>query len=130
MAINPQEIETKQGFSYVVEDGVAVLTLDQPDAPVNTLSPESGDAFDALLSRAEKDAGVQAVVFISGKKDNFVAGAKIDFLQTIQTASEATAVSRRAQEGFDRLDAFAKPVVAAIHGSCLGGGLEWALACD
>ncbi|XXF80050.1 fatty acid oxidation complex subunit alpha FadJ [Myxococcaceae bacterium GXIMD 01537] len=130
MAIKLEELKAQQGFTYQVEDGVAVITFDEPGSPVNTLSPESGEAFGALLARAEKDEAVKAVVFISGKKDNFVAGAKIDFLQTLRTAEDAAAVSRQAQEGFDRLDAFPRPVVAAIHGSCLGGGLEWALACD
>ena len=116
-------------FSYAVEDGVAVLTLDQAGQPVNTLSPATGAEFDAMLRRAQGDAAARAVVLISGKKDCFVAGAKIDFLQTIRTAPEATRVSREAQEGFNRLAAFPKPVVAAIHGACLGGGLEWALAC-
>ncbi len=129
-AMMAQELEAKQGFSYVVEDGVALLVFDQVDEPVNTLSPESGAAFAAVLSQAERDPSVKAVVFISGKKDSFVAGAKIDFLQTIRTAAEATAIARQGQQGFDRLDAFPKPVVAAIHGACLGGGLEWALACD
>ena len=129
-AMKAQELEAKQGFTYQVEDTVAVLVFDLPGESVNTLSPETGEAFASLLSRAEKDPAVKAVVFISGKKDNFVAGAKIDFLQTIKTAAEATAASRQGQQGFDRLDAFPKPVVAAIHGACLGGGLEWALACD
>jgi 3-hydroxyacyl-CoA dehydrogenase / enoyl-CoA hydratase / 3-hydroxybutyryl-CoA epimerase len=128
-AMIAQELEAKQGFSYQVEDNVAVLTFDLPGEPVNTLSPETGEAFTALLTRAERDPNVHAVVFISGKKDSFVAGAKIDFLQTIGTAAEATAASRQGQQGFDRLEAFSKPVVAAIHGACLGGGLEWALAC-
>ncbi|WP_225412264.1 fatty acid oxidation complex subunit alpha FadJ [Stigmatella hybrida] len=130
MAIQLEELEVKHGFSYQVDDGVAVFTFDLPDSAVNTLSPETGLAFDALLTRAEQAPEVKAVVFISGKKDNFVAGAKIDFLQKIKTAEEAATVARNAQKGFDRLDAFPKPVVAAIHGSCLGGGLEWALACD
>jgi 3-hydroxyacyl-CoA dehydrogenase/enoyl-CoA hydratase/3-hydroxybutyryl-CoA epimerase len=129
-AMMAQELEARQGFIYHVEDGVALLVLDLLGEPVNTLSPETGEVFASLLTRAEKDPTVKAVVFISGKKDNFVAGAKIDFLQTLKTASEATAVSRQGQQGFDRLEAFPKPVVAAIHGACLGGGLEWALACD
>src|SRR5439155_899108 len=77
----------------------------------------------------EKDPEAKAVVIISGKKDSFIAGAKIDFLSTLKTAEEALEASRRGQEGFDRLEQFSKPVVCAIHGSCLGGGLEWAMAC-
>jgi 3-hydroxyacyl-CoA dehydrogenase/enoyl-CoA hydratase/3-hydroxybutyryl-CoA epimerase len=129
-AMKAQELEAKQGFSYQVEDGVAVLTLDVPGEPVNTLSPDMRDVFTALLSGAEKDPQVKAVVFISGKKDNFVAGAKIDFLQTLKTAEEVSALARQTQQSFDTVDAFPKPVVVAIHGACLGGGLEWALACD
>ncbi|MCK8497421.1 fatty acid oxidation complex subunit alpha FadJ [Myxococcus fulvus] len=129
MAIQLEELQAKQGFSLQVEDGVAVVTFDLPDSAVNTLSPEVGAAFSRLLEEAEREADVKALVFISGKKDSFVAGAKIDYLQTLKTAEEATAMSQQGQAGFDRLEAFPKPVVAAIHGACLGGGLEWALAC-
>ncbi|WP_426745495.1 fatty acid oxidation complex subunit alpha FadJ [Myxococcus faecalis] len=129
MAIQLEELQAKQGFSLQVEDGVAVVTFDLPDSAVNTLSPEVGAAFSRLLDEAEREADVKALVFISGKKDSFVAGAKIDYLQTLKTAEEATAMSQQGQAGFDRLEAFPKPVVAAIHGACLGGGLEWALAC-
>ena len=106
-----------------------MVVFDQVDEPVNTLSPQTGAAFATLLDRAEKDPSIQSLVFLSGKKDSFVAGAKIDFLQTLGTAQEAAAASRNGQREFDRLEAFSKPVVAAIHGACLGGGLEWALAC-
>ena len=130
MATKAQELEAKQGLGWHVEDGVAVITYDLPDSAVNTLSPETGEVFAALLSRAEKAPEVKAVVFISGKKDSFVAGANIEMIQAVRTAAEATALSRQGQQGFDRLEAFPKPVVAAIHGACLGGGLEWALACQ
>ncbi|AFE08744.1 multifunctional fatty acid oxidation complex subunit alpha [Corallococcus coralloides DSM 2259] len=129
MATKQEAVEAKQGLSYDVTNGVAVITVDQPGAPVNTLSPEVGTAFSDLLVQAERDPEVKAVVFISGKKDNFVAGANIDFLQTLKTPADVEAISRGAHEQFDRLESFSKPVVAAIHGACLGGGLEWVLAC-
>ncbi|HYR54713.1 MAG TPA: enoyl-CoA hydratase-related protein, partial [Myxococcaceae bacterium] len=130
MAIQIDEMDAKSAFTYAVDQGVAVITFDQVGEPVNTLSPKVGPEFDQLLSRARDDAAVVAVVFTSGKKDNFIAGAKIDFLQQITSAGEAEKVSRDAQRRFNALAAFAKPVVVAIHGSCLGGGFEWALACS
>ncbi|HLL52371.1 MAG TPA: fatty acid oxidation complex subunit alpha FadJ [Myxococcaceae bacterium] len=127
MAVNVNELG-KQRFSYAVEDGVAVLTFDDPGEPVNTLSPDVEGEFRRYVDRANADPAVKGLVFISGKKDNFIAGAKIDFLQTITTAEAAEKVSRDGHASFNALEANAKPVVAAIHGSCLGGGLEWALA--
>ncbi len=117
-------------FAYALEDQVAVITFDIEGEAVNTLSPEISRSFEAVLTKAAADTAAKAIVFISGKKDSFIAGAKIDFVTAVKTPAEATALSRQAQAGFDRLDAFEKPVVAAINGACLGGGLEWALACD
>ncbi len=112
-----------------IEAGVAVVTLDVPGAPVNTLSTAVAQEFDGLLTRLENDPEVSAIVLISGKPDNFIAGADIEEFTRLRTAEEATSLSRRAQELMNRVAASRKPVVAAIHGSCLGGGLELALAC-
>src|SRR5688572_26202773 len=96
-------------FDYRAEDGVAVLTIDLKGESVNTLSPDTGREFSALIDRAVADPQIKGVVFISGKKDNFVAGAKIEFLQTMRTREDAEAASRAGQEGFNQLAAAKKP---------------------
>jgi 3-hydroxyacyl-CoA dehydrogenase/enoyl-CoA hydratase/3-hydroxybutyryl-CoA epimerase len=116
-------------FTVEVAGGVATLLLDVPGEPVNTLRPEIGEEFDRLLSRLGSDPGVRALVLASGKEAGFIAGADISMIQRVGSAAEAEAMARRAQAGFDRLERFEKPVVAAVHGACLGGGLEWAMAC-
>ena len=116
-------------FKVEIEAGVAIVTLDVPGASVNTLSTAVAQEFDGLLTRLEDDPLVRALVLISGKPDSFIAGADIEEFTRLRTAEEATALSRRAQELMNRVAASRKPVIAAIHGSCLGGGLELALAC-
>jgi 3-hydroxyacyl-CoA dehydrogenase/enoyl-CoA hydratase/3-hydroxybutyryl-CoA epimerase len=116
-------------FTVELADGIATLLLDLPGETVNTLSPDVGAEFDALLTRYERDPAVRAIVLASGKRDGFIAGARIEMIRAVKSAAEAEDLSRQGQAGFDRLEAYPKPVVAAIHGACLGGGLEWALAC-
>ncbi len=124
----PSEIQARN-FKVEVADGVATVLVDEPGEPVNTLSPEVGEEFERILGALGQDAAVKAVVLASGKKDGFVAGAKIEMLQGVKSAADAEKLARAGQAGFDRLERFPKPVVAAIHGACLGGGMEWALAC-
>ncbi|HEX7622785.1 MAG TPA: fatty acid oxidation complex subunit alpha FadJ [Anaeromyxobacteraceae bacterium] len=119
-----------RSFRVEVEDGVALCLVDVPGEPVNTLSRQVGAELAELLEALARDAAVKAIVIASAKKDGFVAGAKIDMIQALKSAAEAEALSRDAQRGFDLLERSPKPVVAAIHGACLGGGLELALACQ
>src|SRR5512138_2399930 len=118
-----------RSFRVEVEDGVATCLVDVPGEQVNTLSSELGAEMTELLESLQNDAAVRAIVIASGKPDGFIAGAKIDMLQKVRSAAEAEALARAGQRGFDALERSPKPVVAAIHGACLGGGLELALAC-
>src|ERR1043166_4479402 len=117
-------------FSLSVTDGIAVLTLDVPGEPVNILGSGVIAELQALLDRIHDDPEVRAVVLISGKADNFAAGADIQEFIGIRTAEEGEALSRAGQEMIGRLQRFPKPIVAAIHGACLGLGCELSLACS
>jgi len=117
-------------LTTVVEDGVAVVTLDLPGESINKFSRTVKDEFNATFSALQDDRSVRAIVIISGKKDLFVAGADIEEFAALRTAEEATRLSRDGQQMLDRIAASPKPVVAAVHGTCLGGGLELVLACQ
>jgi 3-hydroxyacyl-CoA dehydrogenase/enoyl-CoA hydratase/3-hydroxybutyryl-CoA epimerase len=112
------------------QGGTAVLTLDLPGEPVNKLSAQVKTEFEQAFGRLRDDPAVQALVLISGKADNFIAGADIEEFTRLSTREEFTRLSREGQEMLQMVDDFPKPVVVAIHGACLGGGLELALACD
>ena len=116
-------------FKVEIEGGVASCLLDVPGEPVNTLSQELGAELAEVLAALEKDEAVRAVLLASGKKDGFIAGAKFEMIERVRSAEEGEALARTAQRWFDALERFEKPVLVAIHGACLGGGLELALAC-
>lgn len=116
-------------FTVEFDNGIARVVLDLAGEPVNKITREVRDALDAILTRLADDRSVGAVVLISGKPDTFIAGADIDEFVQLKTRDEAHALVRAGQALINRLDSLGKPVVAAIHGACLGGGLEAALAC-
>ncbi|MEP6687517.1 MAG: fatty acid oxidation complex subunit alpha FadJ [Gemmatimonadales bacterium] len=116
-------------LTTIVEDGIAVVTFDLPGEPVNKLSGAVKVEFEALLIRIRDDEGIRAAVLISGKPDSFIAGADIEEFSALTTESAAERLSFEGQEMVNRVETLAKPVVAAIHGACLGAGLELALAC-
>ncbi|MHB2093391.1 fatty acid oxidation complex subunit alpha FadJ [Pantoea dispersa] len=111
-------------------DHVAVITIDVPGEKMNTLKAEFVPQIRAVLAEARSDAQLAGLVLISGKRDNFVAGADISMIASCETAQQAEALARQGQEVMAEIAALPFPVVAAIHGACLGGGLELALACD
>jgi 3-hydroxyacyl-CoA dehydrogenase/enoyl-CoA hydratase/3-hydroxybutyryl-CoA epimerase len=117
-------------YTVIMDRGVALLSLDLPGEPVNKLTPDVIREFEELFfGRLQPDPEVRAIVLISGKKDNFIAGADIDQFLLWKTVEEATAADKRGQDLINRIEACPKPVIAAIHGACLGAGLEMSLAC-
>jgi 3-hydroxyacyl-CoA dehydrogenase / enoyl-CoA hydratase / 3-hydroxybutyryl-CoA epimerase len=110
-------------------DGIAVVTFDLPGESVNKITRSVKEEFIATFETLAGDAGVKAVVFRSGKADIFIAGADVEEFVALQSAADAERLAAAGQDMLERVARFPKPVVAAIHGACLGGGLEFALAC-
>lgn len=110
-------------------DNVAVVAIDVPGEKVNTLKAEFAAQVRAILKQIRENKALQGVVFISAKADNFIAGADINMIGHCQNAQEAETLARQGQQLMAEIQALPVPVIAAIHGACLGGGLEMALAC-
>ena len=117
-------------FISVEPDGaVAVVTIDHP--PVNALSAPLLDELEAEIVRLDSDDEVRAVVLKGAGERAFVAGADISEFPSLREAPPAEGGSARGiQKLGARMDNARTPFVAAIHGFCLGGGLELAMACD
>ncbi|QUM85869.1 MULTISPECIES: fatty acid oxidation complex subunit alpha FadJ [unclassified Moritella] len=111
------------------EDKIGVLTMDVPGETMNTLRAEFADEISDLMKEIKSNSDLQGLVLISGKKDSFVAGADVTMIDACETAADAELLSLEGHRVMGELESLNIPVVAAIHGPCLGGGLELALAC-
>ncbi len=119
--------------SIVVErdtDGTLILKIDVPGRSVNVLNSLLLADLEAACDRLASERFAPLLIVRTGKSSGFIAGADLQEFLDIKSAAEAEAVSARGQRLFDKLAALPMPTVAAIHGPCLGGGLELALACD
>lgn len=121
----------QKAFSLKIdEQNIAWLAIDVPNEKMNTLQAAFSDEMKEIFAQLKDTSGVKGMIIHSLKPDNFVAGADVRMLEACTTASEAEALAKQGQELFQQLSDLPYPVVAAIHGPCLGGGLELALACD
>ena len=110
----------------MLDDGTCVLTFDRPDSPVNIFDVPTLKELDAQLGEL---GSARALILTSAKKSVFVAGADIHLFSQM-SPGELAAFVELGQAVFNRLAALRIPTVAAIHGACVGGGYEVALACD
>ncbi len=110
-------------------DELAWLSIDKQDSGTNVLSEDVIDQFVSMLERLERQPP-RALIICSDKLSGFFAGADVRAFTPMPSREQALALIQRGQRAFDRLDALPFPTLALIHGFCLGGGLELALACD
>ena len=129
-------LQPKAGREFVyfdnveVKDGVAVIRFNGPDK-MNTISMGMQKESEAIFrTHVLSNSAVKAVVFISSKPDNFIAGADIDMIKSVEDKSQLKEITMKAHGFFDELKKSKLPFVAAINGAALGGGLEWCLYCD
>jgi enoyl-CoA hydratase/carnithine racemase len=115
---------------YTVEDKVAVLVIDHP--PVNALNPQTLKELSEALDELNANPAVKAIVITGGGQLAFIAGADLGVIGGIvksRNLAEGTAMIELGQTVFNKIENSNKPVIAAINGVCLGGGLELAMAC-
>jgi 3-hydroxyacyl-CoA dehydrogenase/enoyl-CoA hydratase/3-hydroxybutyryl-CoA epimerase len=114
--------------ALAIEDGIAWLRLDDPGKRFNTLSTRLMTWFEEQLDDLYGEHP-RGLVIYSGKPETFVAGADLEELLALQDSAAVIAMLMRGHDLMERLAGLPFPTVAAIHGACLGGGLELALAC-
>ncbi len=111
----------------MTEEGhIALLTLTRP--PVNALSGDMLKELDERLTEIERNDEIEAII-IHGEGRFFAAGADIKEFTQVENGAELARFARQGQQLFERMEQFNKPIIAAIHGAALGGGLELAMAC-
>lgn len=112
-----------------MQDGILVVTLDQSNEKVNKLNEALISDVEEMLDDTDQEA-TDGIVLVSGKEGNFIAGADVEMLKNKKAPEEIEDLSRRGNKLLKRLEEYTLPVVAAIHGSCIGGGMEVAMACN
>ncbi|NXE29792.1 ECHA enzyme, partial [Ardeotis kori] len=115
--------------SYDIKGDVAVVRFNTPNSKVNTLSKQLNSEFTDVMNEIWANEAVKSAVLISSKPGCFIAGADIDMIEACKTSQEVTQLSQEGQKMLEKIEQSPKPIVAAISGSCLGGGLEVAIAC-
>lgn len=113
-------------LSYDAANQIATLTIQSP--PANALSSVLLNDLAEMLDKIEQDGTIKAIV-LKGEGKFFSAGADIKEFTSLQHTADYQSLSEKGQQLFERIEQFHVPVIAAIHGAALGGGLELAMAC-
>lgn len=121
----------KKAFQLTVSSGIGRLIFDLKDQSVNLLSPPIINELESIIDELEKRDDIQVLLIQSGKKLSFIAGADLHVFQP--AFKDPKLVKKIIQKGhtlLKKLENLPFPTIAIIHGACLGGGLELALACN
>ncbi len=113
-------------LSWTLEENVAKVTINRP--PANALASELIVELDSLFDELKDNTEVR-VVLLQGEGRFFSAGADIKEFTTVESGEDFAKLSKKGQDVFEKIENFSKPVIAAIHGAALGGGLELAMGC-
>ncbi|MGA9108689.1 MAG: 3-hydroxyacyl-CoA dehydrogenase NAD-binding domain-containing protein [Smithella sp.] len=120
---------TDRIFSLKKEGNTGIVTFNVAGDAMNTWTESAVVSFRELLTEIEKEKGLSGAIIISGKADNFCAGANLKLLADMTEADEVRRILNTLQDSFNRWNDLKIPTVAAINGVCAGGGLELALVC-
>ncbi|MGD7021480.1 enoyl-CoA hydratase [Rossellomorea vietnamensis] len=115
-----------QYLSFKIENQAAFVTIQRP--PANALASDLIIELDELMDELEKNEEAR-VILLYGEGRFFSAGADIKEFTKVESGEDFSKLSKRGQDLFERMENFPKPIIAAIHGAALGGGLELAMGC-
>ncbi len=110
-------------------NGICTIWMDQKNEKINKIGPDLIGLFEEVFSELDKDDSIKAFILTSKKKD-FIAGADIEAFQKIQKPGDWKPIAEKGHQILNNIESSKKPIVAAIHGNCLGAGLEIAMACQ
>ena len=119
-------------FQFSIDnEGIGKVVFDTPGEKVNKFNREVFKQLDALLDELVKRSDIKALLFISGKKDVFIAGADLkEFMAAFKDPSIVEQILQEGRKMIFKMRSLPFPTIALIHGACLGGGLEFSLICN